>query len=84
MNLDLKNKNAIVCGCTQGIGKATAIELATHPEKFKIIKNKLSNNLTEGTLFDTSLFTKNLEKAYFVMHERSQKGLSVEAIEVDN
>ncbi|MDB3885705.1 tetratricopeptide repeat protein [Candidatus Pelagibacter sp.] len=63
---------------------ATAIELATHPEKFKIIKNKLSNNLTEGTLFDTSLFTKNLEKAYFVMHERSQKGLSVEAIEVDN
>lgn len=28
MNLDLKNKTAIVCGSTQGIGKATAIELA--------------------------------------------------------
>lgn len=28
MNLDLKNKNAIVCGSTQGIGQATAIELA--------------------------------------------------------
>ena len=28
MNLDLKNKNAIVCGSTQGIGKASAIELA--------------------------------------------------------
>lgn len=28
MNLDLKNKHAIVCGSTQGIGKAIAIELA--------------------------------------------------------
>jgi 3-oxoacyl-[acyl-carrier protein] reductase len=28
MNLDLKNKNAIVCGSTQGIGKAIAVELA--------------------------------------------------------
>ncbi len=28
MNLDLKNKQAIVCGSTQGIGKAIAIELA--------------------------------------------------------
>ena len=28
MNLDLKNKHAIVCGSTQGIGKAVALELA--------------------------------------------------------
>jgi 3-oxoacyl-[acyl-carrier protein] reductase len=28
MNLDLKNKTAVVCGSTQGIGKAIAIELA--------------------------------------------------------
>jgi 3-oxoacyl-[acyl-carrier protein] reductase len=28
MNLDLKNKNALVCGSTQGIGKASAIEIA--------------------------------------------------------
>ncbi|MFI5163850.1 MAG: SDR family oxidoreductase [Bacteroidia bacterium] len=28
MNLDLKNKNAVVCGSTQGIGKAVAVELA--------------------------------------------------------
>lgn len=28
MNLDLKGKNAIVCGSTQGIGKAIAIEIA--------------------------------------------------------
>lgn len=28
MNLNLKNKNAIVCGSTQGLGRASAIELA--------------------------------------------------------
>lgn len=28
MNLDLKGKNALVCGSTQGIGRASAIELA--------------------------------------------------------
>lgn len=28
MNVDLKNKKALVCGSTQGIGKAVAIELA--------------------------------------------------------
>lgn len=28
MNLDLKNKRALVCGSTQGIGKAVAMELA--------------------------------------------------------
>ena len=28
MNLDLTNRNALVCGSTQGIGKATAIALA--------------------------------------------------------
>ena len=28
MNLNLKNKNALVCGSSRGIGKATAIELA--------------------------------------------------------
>ena len=29
MNIDLRNKRAIVCGSTQGIGKAIAIELAS-------------------------------------------------------
>ncbi|MEC8853815.1 MAG: SDR family NAD(P)-dependent oxidoreductase, partial [Bacteroidota bacterium] len=28
MNLDFKNLNAIVCGSTQGIGEASAIQLA--------------------------------------------------------
>ena len=29
MNLNLENKNALVCGSTQGIGKAAAIALAS-------------------------------------------------------
>lgn len=52
MNLDLKNKHAIVCGSTQGIGKAIAIELANlgasvtlvarNEESLKATKQELS------------------------------------------
>ena len=54
MNLDLKNKRAIVCGSTQGIGKAVAMELAAlganvtliarNEQSLKIAKAELSNN----------------------------------------
>jgi 3-oxoacyl-[acyl-carrier protein] reductase len=53
MNLDLKNKRAIVCGSTQGIGKAAAIELAAlgahvtlvarNEQNLKAVKNELPN-----------------------------------------
>ena len=54
MNLDLKNKRAIVCGSTQGIGKAVAMELALlganvtliarNEQALKQTKYELSNN----------------------------------------
>lgn len=54
MNLDLKNKRAIVCGSTQGIGKAVAMELALlganvtliarNEQALKQTKSELSNN----------------------------------------
>ncbi|MFK8060609.1 MAG: SDR family oxidoreductase [Polaribacter sp.] len=54
MNLELKNKNALVCGSTQGIGKATAILLAEegvnvtlisrNEEKLKAVLLELKNN----------------------------------------
>jgi 3-oxoacyl-[acyl-carrier protein] reductase len=54
MELNLKNKNALVCGSTQGIGKATAILLATeganvtliarNEEKLKAVLEELPNN----------------------------------------
>jgi 3-oxoacyl-[acyl-carrier protein] reductase len=54
MNLDLRGKRAVVCGSTQGIGKASAIELALlgatvtlvarNEEKLKAVVKELSNN----------------------------------------
>jgi 3-oxoacyl-[acyl-carrier protein] reductase len=54
MNLDLKNKRAIVCGSTQGIGRAVAMELALmganvtliarNEQSLKQTKSELSNN----------------------------------------
>ena len=44
--------------------ESLAIELATDPEKLKIIKDKLTSNLSTAPLYDTKLFTKNLESAY--------------------
>ena len=46
MEITLKNKNAIVCGSTQGIGKATASELALMGANVTLIardKNKLAS-----------------------------------------
>ena len=55
--------------------EALAIELATHPEKLKVIKDKLISNLTTAPLYNTKLFVKNLESAYTTMYERHHKGL---------
>ena len=42
MNLNLKNKNAIVCGSTQGIGESSAIELAKLGANITLIaRNKI-------------------------------------------
>ncbi len=57
MNLNLNTKNALVCGSTAGIGKATAIGLATeganvtliarNEEKLKIVLQELPNDGTQ-------------------------------------
>lgn len=50
MNLNLKNKNALVCGSTAGIGKATAIALANEGAKVTLVarnREKLKQLLTE-------------------------------------
>jgi 3-oxoacyl-[acyl-carrier protein] reductase len=50
MNLDLKHKNAIVCGSTQGIGEASAIELAKLGANITLIarnESKLLNVLND-------------------------------------
>lgn len=52
-----------------------AIELALNAQKLTAIKNKLDRNRLIAPLFNTPLFTKHLESAYFKMHERYQMGL---------
>ena len=63
--------------------EALAIELATDPEKLKVIKDKLADNLPTAPLFDTKRFTKNIESAYTQMYERSQQGLEPDHIYVE-
>ena len=60
MNLNIQNKNALVCGSTQGIGKATAIALAKeganitlvarNEEKLKEVLRALEAYQSEGSL----------------------------------
>ena len=50
MNLDLKNKRAMVCGSTQGIGKAVALELAALGASVTLVarnEGKLQETLRE-------------------------------------
>ena len=69
---------------TQEQYESLAIELATKPEKLKIIKDKLVNNLPTAPLYDTPLFTRHLESAYLTMYDRYQKGLDPDHIYVEH
>jgi len=69
---------------TQEQYESLAIELATHPEQLKIIKDKLANNLSTAPLYDTPLFTKHLESAYLTMYDRYQQGLEPDHIYVEH
>ena len=55
MNLSLKGKTAIVCGSTQGIGKATAIELASLGANIVLVARN------ETSLIDTIGFLDNTQ-----------------------
>ncbi|QWD77731.1 glycosyltransferase family 41 protein [Polynucleobacter sp. MWH-Svant-W18] len=67
---------------TQEQYEALAIELARNPQKLTDIKLKLANNRLTTPLFDTPLFTKNLEAAYIKMYERYQADLQPEHISI--
>jgi len=60
--------------------EALAIELAMNPKKLADIKLRLANNRLTAPLFDTPLFTKNLESAYIKMYERYQADLQPDHI----
>jgi predicted O-linked N-acetylglucosamine transferase (SPINDLY family) len=54
---------------TQEEYEALAVELATHPEQLRAIRQKLEDNRLSTPLFDTKLFTRNIEQAYTWMLE---------------
>jgi predicted O-linked N-acetylglucosamine transferase (SPINDLY family) len=62
--------------------EALAIELAKNPQKLADIKLKLANNRLTTPLFDTPLFTKNLEAAYIKMMDRYQADLQPDHISI--
>jgi predicted O-linked N-acetylglucosamine transferase (SPINDLY family) len=67
---------------TQEEYEALAIELATNPKKLTAIKLKLANNRLTAPLFDTPLFTKNIEATYIKMYERYQNDLQPDHISI--
>jgi predicted O-linked N-acetylglucosamine transferase (SPINDLY family) len=60
--------------------EARAIELATQPEKLRAIKAKLALNRLRAPLFDTPLFTRHIETAFFEVHARFRGGLTPEHV----
>ncbi len=57
---------------TQKQYEATAIELASHPDRMAELKDRLQRNRLTMPLFDTEQFTRHLENAYTQMYERYQ------------
>jgi len=62
--------------------EAMAVDLATNPDKLAAIKAKLANNRLTTPLFDTELFTRDLERAFEAMCERHRLGLPPEDIDL--
>ena len=60
--------------------ESLAIELGNNPEKLKFIKEKLVSNISSAPLYNTPLFTKNLESAFEKMYFRYQEELKPEHI----
>ena len=54
MNLDLSGKNALVCGSTQGIGKAIAVELALLGANIILVARNEQKLATVKSELDTS------------------------------
>jgi len=63
--------------------EALALTLANDPGSLRKIKEKLLRHKLTWPLFDTALFTKNIEAAYAKMWERHEAGLAPDHIYLD-
>jgi len=55
--------------------EAMAVELAANTDRLAAIRAKLANNRLTTALFDTELYTRDLERAFEAMWERHRLGL---------
>jgi protein O-GlcNAc transferase len=55
--------------------EALALRLATNAPELAALRRRLTGNRLAHPLFDTALFTRNIEAAYAAMWERHQAGL---------
>ena len=60
-----------------------AVNLAINQERLKRIKEKLNVNIQNSPLFDSEMFTRNIEKAYEFMYERYRNALAPDHIVVE-
>jgi 3-oxoacyl-[acyl-carrier protein] reductase len=86
MDLDLLGKNALVCGSTQGIGKATALALAKmganvfllarNEEKLKEVKSQLDNSKDQNHDYLCADFS-DVNKVKNVAQELEHKNIHI-------
>lgn len=61
--------------CNHQDYEALAVRLATNPDELQAIQRKLLVNRVTAPLFNTELYTRNLERAYQVVFNRHAAGL---------
>jgi len=59
-----------------------AVRLATHPAELAALRMKLADHRLTTALFDTASYTRHLESAYRLMHQRALAGLPPDHIQV--
>jgi predicted O-linked N-acetylglucosamine transferase (SPINDLY family) len=57
-------------------------QYATNPTKLEKIKKKLEKNIVTKPLFNTKLFTKNIETAYKIIYKNYHSNLPIKNIEI--
>jgi predicted O-linked N-acetylglucosamine transferase (SPINDLY family) len=63
---------------------ALALKLARDQTGLAAIRTKLARNRDTYPLFDTARFTRNLERAYEIMWDRSQRGLPPDGFAIES
>lgn len=59
-----------------------ALELATDPARLADLKGRLAQNRAAGPLFDSERFTRHMEAAFELVHDRHRNGLAPDHVQV--